>query len=222
MPDINQRFILGTEGKPDYLVLAERGGVVLGFKPVVLPLVKVGTLAGIFVGFRLRSAHAQGVTAKPVDGAENVVSFQKKLGLTEAWPAIKFSKVDDARASVVVGNPYEVTGDQLALIPFMDMLTEGNAFAGAWEAIVDWVPNEAWEVTSGELTNYFSDKTRDELKLLIAALAPPASEPAVPADDGGKVYSFQPKSLKKFLDKTKADLPKGLEDTETGEDPPTG
>ena len=86
-------YLRGTMGSPDYLLIAQRGGVALGFKP----LIGIGT-SGIILGARVRSCEAPHVVHKEDGTAE----FPVKMGWAEAWPSIKFDKVDDTRASVVI------------------------------------------------------------------------------------------------------------------------
>lgn len=83
----------GTEGNPDYLVLARKGDVVIGLKPNA---VMEGPENTTYIGARIRSASAKGVF--PDEG--NVHSIAAGGGdFAKPWPNILFEKSDEERAS---------------------------------------------------------------------------------------------------------------------------
>lgn len=91
-PEMN--FIKGTSNKPEYLVVAQNGKVVLGIKP---RLDAVGRL-GIIPGLRIRSTYADKslhAEAVPISG---------NVDCATAWPNIPFTKIDEStRASMMIG-----------------------------------------------------------------------------------------------------------------------
>lgn len=91
-------MMIGTDGKPDYLLFARKGMIGLGVKP---NLIAEGKAKGTtYIGLRLRSAPLP-EGAIPDDG---VVNFQHmKLGLQDAWPEVEWEKADAERASTSIG-----------------------------------------------------------------------------------------------------------------------
>lgn len=91
-------MMLGTDGKPEYLIFARKGTIGLGIKP---NLISEGKIKGTtWVQARLRSAPLP-EGAIPASG---VFNFEHaKLGLTDAWPSVTWEKEDEQRASTTVG-----------------------------------------------------------------------------------------------------------------------
>lgn len=96
---IEDKYILGTEGNPDYLVIAETGPFRLGVKAIM----QNGPGGTVALAFRVRSVRIDGQTTE--DG---------KVFL-DAWP-IPFEAVDVQRASVVMLNLVNRSYLQLAEI----------------------------------------------------------------------------------------------------------
>lgn len=82
---IEEKYILGTEGSPDYLVVAELDGFRLGVKG----LIRSGPAKTVSLCFRIRSVMTDG---KDVEDA--------KIFL-DRWP-IPFEQISEQRASVVL------------------------------------------------------------------------------------------------------------------------
>lgn len=109
---LDRQYMLGSEGKPDYLMIARKDGAALGIKPLasIVGASKTGPL-GIYVGLRLRVAAApQKVVPLGV-----VSELPKAQAWDEVFPLIKFERTDDKRASSLMGAvipkmPWEVQG----------------------------------------------------------------------------------------------------------------
>lgn len=87
------QFVLGTEGNPDYVIVAQNGAACLGVKPL-LSFSSKGTM----VGLRVRSCSAPNTHEK----ADGTTDFPKKMPFDEAWPDMPFDKVDESRASTML------------------------------------------------------------------------------------------------------------------------
>ena len=102
-----RRFLDGSSSSKSYLVIALRGDIALGIRPLGLSDGSgMGAPGKSYLHARLRSCKAPtGMAAQYAsDGEENVVKLgDQKLGFDEAWPNIDFTKRDDQRASTIVG-----------------------------------------------------------------------------------------------------------------------
>lgn len=91
------KFMIGTEGNPDYLIVAENGNVGLGVKPIVGMLQASETGANLMIGFRVRSALFKDFTVHY--NADEIFFTTAQEAYSKSWPNIHFTKVDDRRAS---------------------------------------------------------------------------------------------------------------------------
>lgn len=105
--NIERRFLDGTSSSKSYLIIARRGDIALGIRPL-----GIGDGGGMgvpgksYLHARLRSTKAPvGMAAQYAsDGAQKVVKLgDQKLGFDEAWPELEFAKQDKERASTIVG-----------------------------------------------------------------------------------------------------------------------
>lgn len=85
--NVETKYMLGTEGTPDYLVIAEDEGLRLGIKG----LMQEGPSATLLLGVRVRSTAISGN-----DVPDNKV-------FSDTWP-VPFEKIDASRASVEIVN----------------------------------------------------------------------------------------------------------------------
>jgi hypothetical protein len=97
----------GTSSSQSYLVIARRGNIFLGIKFSGLTDGSAfGAPGTTYLHARLRSARDQ-LLAAQLDlstGAKNVIDLaNEQLALDEAWPSLPFDKVNDERASLVIG-----------------------------------------------------------------------------------------------------------------------
>lgn len=101
------RFLDGSSSYKSYLIIALRGDVALGIRPLgMLDGSSMGVPGKSYLHARLRSAKAPvGLAAQyTADGEENVVKLgDQKLAFDEAWPDIEFHRVDPERSSTMVG-----------------------------------------------------------------------------------------------------------------------
>lgn len=91
----------------EHAVISRRGNIFLGIKfSGLTDGSNFGAPGKTYLHARVRSARDQAL-AEELDleeGPSNVVSFvEKQLALDEAWPKLSFEKVDDHRASLLVG-----------------------------------------------------------------------------------------------------------------------
>jgi len=98
----HEEWVPGNSGKRDYLVVVEKPGVALGLKVTGIVRVRDNMY---MLACKLRSVW---VHEKKDTG--NVVSLPQK-SLTEGWPDVEFSKVDERRASTVFEVSFEVDDD---------------------------------------------------------------------------------------------------------------
>jgi len=97
----------GTESKSSYVAVARRGNIVLAVKISGLTDgEQLGMPGKSYLHARVRSAREQALATK-LDleaGVDKVVPlFGQQLALDEAWPNFTFEKIDEKRASVVIG-----------------------------------------------------------------------------------------------------------------------
>jgi hypothetical protein len=100
-------FIDGSASHGSYAALARRGTIFLGVKfGGLVDGAQFGVPGKSYLHVRIRSARNQ-TLAERLDhkhGVENVVNlFELHLVLDEAWPGFTFEKVDQERASLLVG-----------------------------------------------------------------------------------------------------------------------
>jgi hypothetical protein len=96
-------MMTGSTGGADYLMFARRGNVGLGLKVLGVQNGSNHNMPGkVYLHFRVRSAEVSGMQQHESD--TSVVSLSEhKLSHDDAWPGITFDKVNDTRASTVVG-----------------------------------------------------------------------------------------------------------------------
>ena len=101
-------FLDGTESKSRYVAVARRGNIVLGVNISGLTDgEQLGMPGKSYLHARVRSAREQALATKPdlEAGVDKVVPlFGQQLALDEAWPNFTFEKIDEKRASVVIGS----------------------------------------------------------------------------------------------------------------------
>ena len=100
-------FMDGTGSQGSYAAIARRGSVFLGIRLLgLMDSIKLGVPGKTYLHARVRSARSH-VLAQQLDleaGAENVVNLsQHQLALDAAWPNLTFEKVDEERASLLLG-----------------------------------------------------------------------------------------------------------------------
>lgn len=101
-------FIDGTSSSKTYIVMARKGDLVLGLRPLgLVDGSMVGMDGRVILQVRLRSAaitpEIEEILGAPEDGG--VVQFSKVTGKADAWPAIQFGKIDTTRASMILLTP---------------------------------------------------------------------------------------------------------------------
>lgn len=101
--DTEVKFIVGSEGQNDYIVLAESDGAVLGVKPVLMVLSKGQGPYGVYVGLRIRSASASKPDTVISIASASLLNMVKPKSWAEKFPGITFDKVDKSRASAMMG-----------------------------------------------------------------------------------------------------------------------
>lgn len=95
------KFMMGTEGSPDYLIVAKNGNVSLGIKPMIGLLNANHSFASIMVAVRIRVALTDAVGAVVLSDGTSFISAED--GYQKAFPEFVFSKMDKARASTEMG-----------------------------------------------------------------------------------------------------------------------
>ena len=114
-------YLSGTEGIPDYALIATVGDVGLGVKVLVET---IGPF-GFFVGIRLRSANVD--SGKPSEAST----------LLSAWPKLDFQKVNDDRASAVFGTALQIK----SAAKLKEVVEVGEFAASTIEFLVETVGN---------------------------------------------------------------------------------
>lgn len=163
-----RRYIKGTEGGVDYLIVAQNGKIVLGMKPLLSGAGPAGTV----LGCRVRSAHASESleTGGVVQGTANHVAT--------AWPDIPFEKVDaGVRASIAVGALVNVP------LSHSGMLSDSIEKIGVGREVCKWVMRRVPEtyavVTPDDMLSWMVEGWQTEIEKLGSAPAQPAMATAV-------------------------------------------
>jgi len=176
-------FIEGTGKKPDYLVIASKGHIVLGLKPVLENLVGKDYEHLSVIGFRLRSVSK----VKVIDTGV----------LIAPWPKITFNARDTTRASCTVG-----AGVERVHVSTVEMLgqflAEHNAATKLAQQVIDMVGDDClYSVV--ELSDFIAatyaeviDKNKPEEDFDKAAVVA-----------GANVIDLQAAALSKAIDKYK-------------------
>lgn len=164
----DHRYIKGSEGGVDYLIVAQNGKIVLGMKPLILQAGPAGTV----LACRVRSAHASGSleTGGVVQGTSNHVA--------KAWPDIPFEKIsEEVRASIVVGTLINVPVAHAAL------LSDSVDKVGAGREVCKWVMRRVPEtyavVAPDDMLSWIVEGWQAEIENLGSAPAQPALVTAV-------------------------------------------
>ncbi|WP_428394414.1 hypothetical protein [Lichenicoccus sp.] len=100
-------FMNGTSSSQRYLAIARRGNIFLGIRFSGLnDGAAFGAPGNTYLHARLRSARNQPL-AKQLDlstGTSNIIDLaNEQLAMDEAWPSLPFDKMNDERASLVIG-----------------------------------------------------------------------------------------------------------------------
>lgn len=153
----NFKFIIGTEGNPDYLVVAESSDVVLGVKPILAIVPQPTGLVEILIGARVRLARNKGEEGTVVQfSAESVKKMTKKEPLSKFYPDIAWEKSDDTRCSVQIGmsvpaKPWEHGYTETAL-------KQLRYHHKLWEWLVKRIPEEDFIIGMDDAIEYLKDQ----------------------------------------------------------------
>ena len=96
------KFITGSEGNLDYVVIAQSGDNVIGIKPMIGAL----SLSHTFTGFRVRATRNTLQEGSVVSFMKNEIP--KNDGFAKAFPEIPFAQSDETRASVLIGAALQI------------------------------------------------------------------------------------------------------------------
>ena len=131
------KYMMGTQGNPDYLVVAQRGHVGLGVK-----MLCEGVQDGTFFGMRVRSAPFGNGLSEDADG---VTHIPEGVSLIDAWPNIKFGKVNADRASITLGEAINRTFQQYDQL--REALAEQDMPGKTTEFLMEHTGQEYWIVS---------------------------------------------------------------------------
>jgi len=167
-------FIDGTSSQLSYAVVARRGHIFLGVR--FLGLVdgdQLGVPGKTYLHARVRSARDQALADKLdlESSAENVINlFQPQLALDEAWPGFTFEKIDDKRASLILG--MFING---SLTDDTDAVIARIADADLFRKLVDYVVGRAcleYSIARAKLVAmWMADQAKPSLAELTKAAA---------------------------------------------------
>ena len=182
MDNAARKFILGSNGKLDYLLIAEKTNIQLGLKVIVEDAIFSSGPAKTtktLVGLRIRSA-----PAKSQDGPDILIG--EKM-LVSAWPGIQFGKTDNTRASTFIGgiaNATIVTSEDLT--KFLDEFK-----------IVDSLVTFVCEVVPAEELLYSKEGLAEYLSEAFSEIAGTRPQQAAPAASSN-VVDLQAAALAKL------------------------
>jgi hypothetical protein len=168
---VNLCVIDGTDSHKSYGVVARRGDIFLGIKfSGLTDGSKFGAPGKTYLHARVRSARDQGLAEELDLGKDpsNVVSFlEKQLGLDEAWPSFSFDKLNDHRASLLVGMFIEGTlpADASAIA---GRIEQGDLFGKIVEFMIEQVGPEKCIADADLVTAWLSVEAKPLLQGLKA------------------------------------------------------
>jgi hypothetical protein len=159
----------GSSSRRSYAIVARRESIALGIK---FEGMADGTGFGLpgktYVGFRIRSARCPeggpDCGANPDPG--NVVSLaQHQLQPSKAWPGLSFEKINDERASLVVGRFVDGSiATQTAAV--LAQLQGGEVFTELVEYLANRVQPKQWVVEKDALRQWLLTQARPHLRAL--------------------------------------------------------
>ncbi len=105
-----QKMIVGSEGSLDYLVVAQNVNIMLGIKPLFETFIH-GETKGMMLGARIRAINSTEDNVVELKGKEKGAEIS--MTFKAAFPAIRWSAINEKRASAVLGmiiprSPYQI------------------------------------------------------------------------------------------------------------------
>lgn len=174
------KMMIGTQGGMDYLVLLmAKEGVQVGIKP----LVNFSGPSELFIGARVRAGMNPDSEVQPMNAGAKA---------TEMFPSLLWAKVDETRASLMLGSKVSTLGANGTVEGLMNQLEE-NAF---FESIVGGLYTKlesdghtADEQTQRQAKEFMRQKVKEGLALngLPETITPEAEEAITSA---GKLIEF--------------------------------
>lgn len=204
----DRRFMKGTEGNPDYMIVAQNGKIVLGVKPIFYPVGPAGTI----LACRIRS------TATEATVSDGTVYQGTANHVVNAWPDIPFEKIDESsRASIVVGVLVN-TGPGA-----VSKLVDGLAKSGAGREMCKWimrrVPETYAVVSPDQMLDWIVEGWTEEIEPLLGASGPVAMLSSVdPISQLQDTVKEQAKKVKQGIKDKKEAKKQGMTVIETAGD----
>lgn len=149
------KFIDGTASQQSYIVVARKGNVVLGLKPLGL---QDGQMTGVpgktYMFARVRSASA-GDLFDELDAETG--HKPQNYDFSEAWPTIKFNKKNSERASAIYGAYLD---GSLASEPHkvLEQLENGGLIEKMADAVIQMAGEENIVVRYGTLIGWLHEQ----------------------------------------------------------------
>lgn len=157
------KFIVGTTGGYDYLVVAKKGNYVLGVKPLLIPTPPVeGTGQKMIIGARIRVAlDTTNAPDSVVEIDSSVVQFSKNITLENVFDNIDWKKKSEKRKSTEIGLALPFT-------PWVHGTTEQNIekVRYHWKVynwLVDNVGQENITMDQEDIIQFLKDKYKHEI-----------------------------------------------------------
>lgn len=181
-PKKQYKFIVGTEGGFDYLVVAQKNDVCLGLKPLIGLTPTPGGTVEMIVGARIRVAREtkEAGSVVSINADPNVTSFSEKLTFQKAFPDMKWEKIDDVRASSQIALP-------LPSQPWKKGSTEANlAKVKVYKKMYNYIVKHAGEenliLDEEAITKFVQDKYHDMIKEIESVFPEQDIEPNIEVD----------------------------------------
>lgn len=143
------KFITGTEGTPDYLVVAISHGAALGIKPIMMALATPVGFKGVFVGLRVRAASEAGENKVVSMTMASILQMKPQASWDAAFPDIKFDQMDKSRASTQMGVTIPRQAWQMPQI--MSIIDEKNVCTSFVQWIMERVTPNQMQVSAADM-----------------------------------------------------------------------
>ena len=211
----------GTESKNSYLVIARRGGFVIGVKPEeIVDGIAMNCPGTTWFGARIRSAMAGDMFKD--DPSKKVVVSIADLALTtaSAWPGVVWEKSDEVRSSATIGVLLKgkPNGTDEEVQQFLAEVDQGVLASKMADYVAELAGEEYLIIPVSEIKEWFDDYYKKIVAMIMGAIAKKqAIKETMEANIG--VFGMQAQILKKALEKAQEKSPANAAEDK---DPSTG
>lgn len=210
-------MMIGTNGSPDYIVIAGRGDVALGIKPgPMYDGLKMNVPGTVFVSARLRSARVDGKAYTPPEESNGF--SPNPPSLREAWPNVTWEKADDKRASTTIGAL--IRGNASKPGPeadaFVAKLKDGTVAGRLADYLFELIGEKHMLLSREELVHHLQTRVYDKIAAMLSKYLAVSQAVTDEMEEHIETFTMQAALLNKAFKKAKLHNPTA--DEEPGHD----